>query len=573
MSIPDTPLTKAHPEYWGMLTQDGWDNRDAFPKREYFQLRIVERGRIAFESAWIPVEKLDSVDLFVRFYLSAAGFRVYLYWRSITLRQSFSLPVLVGVDRPEYRLFKSGIAEVRLIGTEERYHAAVRKARRVAPSRENSQFGRTFWSASLSGPLRPASESVNRGFLKYTETAYPYVLITYPLVAIPNWSREWTGSRTPGFATIKKRDLPVNAHHVDLRSFGVNADYYGSFVFSTGNYDVRIRPFTENMSVPSPDGHLDLAASKALKRLISEAGTGIEANLAQDFAQMSQLTTLLGGTAKKLVKSVNYLRKLNFSAAVNTLTAGRSRSRMPAGKPSRKKDLAENWLELQYGWKPLLMDIEGLLKSLSIFNSANSHVCRVAASGSALSVKTSNFETHMYPTIGNNMGRNYTRTETRCKYVCYYRIESPLTSFLAQTGFTNPINLAWEILPFSFVVDWFLPIGPYLEALSAWDGLTFVEGSQTRFTRCLTRLSVDYEGVNKGNPSGQIRTHSRYERERILLDRARLTTFPSATIPELKAPFASCDFAADSIGRMVQDCSHALNGIALLTAAFKTPYH
>lgn len=36
-------------------------------------------------------------------------------------------------------------------------------------------------------------------------------------------------------------------------------------------------------------------------------------------------------------------------------------------------------------------------------------------------------------------------------------------------GFTNPAAVLWEATPFSFVVDWFLPIGDYLKTL---DGST-----------------------------------------------------------------------------------------------------
>jgi hypothetical protein len=32
-------------------------------------------------------------------------------------------------------------------------------------------------------------------------------------------------------------------------------------------------------------------------------------------------------------------------------------------------------------------------------------------------------------------------------------------------GLLNPAAVAWELLPFSFVVDWFLPVGRYLEGL------------------------------------------------------------------------------------------------------------
>jgi len=146
------------------------------------------------------------------------------------------------------------------------------------------------------------------------------------------------------------------------------------------------------------------------------------------------------------------------------------------------------------------------------------------------------------------------KAKTKCKFVLRFRLASPLRSFAAQTGFTNPINLAWEILPFSFVVDWFLPIGPYLEAFTAFDGLEFVDGSQTLFTRAVTDSAVDSEGPNAGNSLSNYWEHAHYHSETVRLDRIKLTAFPTQTFPAFKNGLASV--------------THAANGIALVKSVF-----
>jgi hypothetical protein len=42
-------------------------------------------------------------------------------------------------------------------------------------------------------------------------------------------------------------------------------------------------------------------------------------------------------------------------------------------------------------------------------------------------------------------------------------------------GVVNPLSIAWEVIPFSFVVDWFIPVGQVLEACTATMGLSFVD--------------------------------------------------------------------------------------------------
>jgi hypothetical protein len=135
-----------------------------------------------------------------------------------------------------------------------------------------------------------------------------------------------------------------------------------------------------------------------------------------------------------------------------------------------------------------------------------------------------------------------------------YTIASKLTQFLAQTGFTNPVNLAWEVLPYSFVLDWLLPVGPWLTTLSAYDGLSFVDGFVTRFTRQEISAMIDYKGSFPGTyqPSTWD-IAGRFGRVYIIVNRTKLTTFPSADCPQFKNPFS---------------VTHALNGLALLEAAF-----
>lgn len=50
-------------------------------------------------------------------------------------------------------------------------------------------------------------------------------------------------------------------------------------------------------------------------------------------------------------------------------------------------------------------------------------------------------------------------------------MNDPFTASAAQLGLTNPAATAWELVPWSFAVDWILPIGDYLRQASTLDGL------------------------------------------------------------------------------------------------------
>lgn len=46
-------------------------------------------------------------------------------------------------------------------------------------------------------------------------------------------------------------------------------------------------------------------------------------------------------------------------------------------------------------------------------------------------------------------------------------------------GLTNPLEVTWELLPFSFVADWFLPIGDYVSILDSTLGYILKGGTNT----------------------------------------------------------------------------------------------
>jgi hypothetical protein len=66
-----------------------------------------------------------------------------------------------------------------------------------------------------------------------------------------------------------------------------------------------------------------------------------------------------------------------------------------------------------------------------------------------------------------------------CRTYAYYRLRNAGLATLSQLGLINPAVIVWERLPYSFVVDWFAPVGSWLNALTAAAGYDFVTGCRS----------------------------------------------------------------------------------------------
>lgn len=63
-----------------------------------------------------------------------------------------------------------------------------------------------------------------------------------------------------------------------------------------------------------------------------------------------------------------------------------------------------------------------------------------------------------------------------------FTVRNSSVKSLVQLGLTNPAEVAWEVVPFSFVIDWFIPVGNFLSSLDSLVGvqdLTVCRGYKT----------------------------------------------------------------------------------------------
>lgn len=270
----------------------------------------------------------------------------------------------------------------------------------------------------------------------------------------------------------------------------------------------------------------------------------MKVNLGNFIGERDQMFNMFGSTARKLSKAINHVKRGRFKKAAEALGC------LPTSRNSVRKSVANNWLELQYGWLPLLSDlyemsllVEEAFKDSSESKTINSSTATVSWSREDA--------TSLQEPPGLKCRR---ANATRLRGKVNYKVEYQDITFLGSIGLTNPLSIAWELTRLSFVVDWALPVGRMLENLDATIGCTFLSSTNSSMRRnfaavipgqVLTKISGNYKYVWK-NFSGMSHWF-RY-------DRWVVGGFPPLELPQPKNPFSA---------------AHAANGMALLAQSFR----
>lgn len=271
--------------------------------------------------------------------------------------------------------------------------------------------------------------------------------------------------------------LPPTPFNASLRIID-----YGRGVFRYSNYrEEGTAPYGN--PTPSTDllaqANLDLrnrAVIRALAKLKEQ-----DVNYAQAFAEWGQTSRLVASSATRIAGMYHYLREGNLRKAADALGVNWSRKKNSSilERGMTKKNtaaLADGVLELNYGWKPLLSDCYGSVKDFADQNNLSPTRFRVTVRATA-SEKT---DTGIQILRSGDWEGKCRLEMTRSSRVRldYYMV-NPVLAAWTSAGLTNPLTLAWELTPWSFVADWFYPLGGMLNSLDAANGYSFLGGSCT----------------------------------------------------------------------------------------------
>jgi len=270
--------------------------------------------------------------------------------------------------------------------------------------------------------------------------------------------------------------------------------YFGSPVKNAYTaYTNVVRGFQTRSVFPtlsSSDGQLAIerAQNEVLTKVYAKAAAPLVDSLV-DLSQIGETLRMFLTTARRLlvlIKSPGAFFRWIKTNTVDKFTT----ARIPGNPHGRLSELSGLWCELRFGWRPLLVSLDGLAKSLA---EGDDELSRRITYRSSEDVNLTSQASNIY--YSNVMGWSLPiEYKTTLKVAASVRggilLEQSRT-LLAKAGFEweNVPFAAWDLVPFSFILDRFLTIGNYLRSLRPVPDAAF--GGAWVVTRYTKRTQYD----------------------------------------------------------------------------------
>lgn len=271
-----------------------------------------------------------------------------------------------------------------------------------------------------------------------------------------------------GWRRLQRRGTPVlSSMTLERRSRLSGGEMVLSFNFTTGT--------GANRSV-SMIGDFSSSGFEVSVRdlfpdfLENDLGTMEYLAITKAFANVNKSDIVIGESLADFTKTAMMLRRPYKSAIdlLGRMVKTRNRKLVQYGHNFAKAN-ANTWLEYCYGWKPLLLDAETIIDAAHKKREFGGEI-RVARAEVKREIRrTESFSFGALTDPQWNRSGSASRTETAraCSGVLYRINNCTPSDRIAKLFGTRATDLpatVWEIIPFSFVVDWFVNVGDWINA-------------------------------------------------------------------------------------------------------------
>jgi len=239
-------------------------------------------------------------------------------------------------------------------------------------------------------------------------------------------------------------------------------------------------------------GDAQRASNKAYAKFIDQMKD--TAQNANNILEAGQSVGQILSHVSSIASSIHAIRRGDVAGAAKAL--GVSIDAKGANKIKRRaKQAADRWLELHFGWVPLVQDIGSSIDILQGTGKSSTSLVRqktgAGFSGNSYSTSGSGINWPYYDDVHDSL--NWSGGAVMRGMV---GVENPNVAIANQMGFVNPLSVAWEAVPFSFVADWFSNVGQCLSAMTDFWGYQLHNGSTSVLSTTVRNYGFTRRGLS-----------------------------------------------------------------------------
>lgn len=196
-----------------------------------------------------------------------------------------------------------------------------------------------------------------------------------------------------------------------------------------------------------------------------KARIGDRSQMGESLGQINKSLDMVAARATQLFLFTRAIKRGRFGDAQDILRSPAPRKRHPA------KEQSSNWLEYHLGWEPAIKDIYTAMDFLQTPLKNTRVRGRATVTGGILADVAANYpwEERLYEVLDR----------VSVQYTAEVAISNP-NLYLANTmGVLNPFQIAWQLMPLSFILDWIINVEQFLGAFTDLYGLTVNKATTT----------------------------------------------------------------------------------------------
>lgn len=331
-----------------------------------------------------------------------------------------------------------------------------------APIHYGTQTTFIVYSGTTSDPWRKTTDTVNYHGCDAVNSREMMDFVT------PNYRKIVSSGgiiNNPMSRTVSKEVYTGGTYHARFIAYSTTNPVYYTGWEADGSWFGSIAGKTNQyIALPS------LNETSLRERAVVEAfsrNKGNDTMLLATIGELKETVTSIEKALKDVIKITRYIWKCNLKALRKEITS---------------KQLANRWMEARYALRPLVYDVS---QTLAAFNQKEVSK-RITARSTVTSDSTQSDEVLIH---SDSYSQIYAARATTLHIECRAGVMSCIENLtkLNIWGVDQLMSSAWELVPLSFVVDWFFNVGKLVAAWEPTLGLKAL-ASWVTVTRTATQI-------------------------------------------------------------------------------------